>query len=86
MLSCPKRSVKSPLPLLSALYHHPSTLLASPLDQRSYKSVLGLDQMELLDRWIQTHQLIPIAKPDLVYLQVWIRVDLDDDVSHSCSS
>ena len=62
--------MRSPLPLLSALYHHPSTLLASPLDQRSYKSILGLEQMDLLDRWIQTHQLIPIAKPDLVYLQV----------------
>ena len=62
--------MKSPLPLLSALYHQPSTLLASPLDQRVYKSILGLEQMDLLDRWIQMHQLIPIAKPDLVYLQV----------------
>ena len=64
--------MKSPLPLLSALSHHPSTLLASPIDQRMYKSLLGLDQMDHLDRWIQTHQLIPIAKPDLVYLQVKI--------------
>jgi hypothetical protein len=62
--------MKSPLPLLSALYHHPKTLLASPIDQRVYKSLLGLNNIDIFDRWIQTHQLVPIAKPDLVYLQV----------------
>lgn len=69
VIRVPYESMKSPLPLLSTLFHHSSTLLATPLDLRPYKSILGLDQMDLLDRWIQTHQLIPIAKPDLVYLQ-----------------
>ena len=64
------RSVKSPLPLLSTLYHSPTTLLASPIDQRVYKSLLGLEHLDVFDRWIQTHQLVPVAKPDLVYLQV----------------
>lgn len=64
------RSIKSPLPLLSTLFHQPTTLLASPIDQRIYKSLLGLDHMQIFDRWIQTHHLVPIAKPDLVYLQV----------------
>jgi hypothetical protein len=69
-LSFVERSMKSPLPLLSALYHHSKTLLASPIDQRVYKSLLGLNNIDIFDRWIQTHQLVPIAKPDLVYLQV----------------
>lgn len=56
--------------MLSALYRHPTTLLASPIDQRVYKSLLGLNHMPVFDRWIQTHHLVPIAKPDLVYLQV----------------
>jgi hypothetical protein len=61
--------MKSPLPLLAALYHAPSTYLASAIDQRCYKHLLGLEQMTVFDRWIQTHQLIAIAKPDLVYLR-----------------
>ncbi len=65
-----QRSIKSPLPLLSALFHHPTTLLASPIDQRIYRSLLGLNYIDIFDRWIQTHQLVPITKPDLVYLQV----------------
>ncbi len=65
-----QRSIKSPLPLLSALFHNPKTLLASPIDQHIYRSLLGLNHIDIFDRWIQTHQLVPIAKPDLVYLQV----------------
>ncbi|CAF5188215.1 unnamed protein product, partial [Rotaria sp. Silwood1] len=47
----------------------PTTLLASPIDQRSYKSLLGLNNIDIFDRWIQSHHLVPITKPDLVYLQ-----------------
>ncbi|CAF0878057.1 unnamed protein product [Adineta ricciae] len=65
----PYESIKSPLPLLSALYMNPTALLASPVDQRIYKTLLGLNNIDVMDRWIQTHQLVPIAKPDLVYLQ-----------------
>lgn len=53
----------------------PTALLASPVDQRIYKTLLGLDNIDVFDRWIQTHQLVPIAKPDLVYLQVRIEFD-----------
>jgi len=73
--------VKSPLPLLSVLYHHPSTLFASPIDQRIYKNILGYNHLDLLDRWIQTHQLAPVAKPDLVYLQVRTNVLLSISIS-----
>ncbi|CAF1457535.1 unnamed protein product [Adineta steineri] len=65
----PYESIKSPLPLLSTLYHNPKTLLASPIDQRIYKTLLGLNNTDVFYRWIQTHQLIPVTKPDLVYLQ-----------------
>ncbi|CAF0811456.1 unnamed protein product [Rotaria sordida] len=65
----PYESIKSPLSLLSTLFHSPTTLLASPIDQRFYKSLLGLNNIDIFDRWIQTHQLVPITKPDLVYLQ-----------------
>ncbi|CAF3941873.1 unnamed protein product [Rotaria magnacalcarata] len=61
--------MKSPLPLLSALYHSPTTLLASPIDQQDYKTLLGLNNLDIFSRWIQTHQLVPVTKPDLVYLQ-----------------
>lgn len=66
--------MKSPLPLLSALYHSPTTLLASPIDQRFYKNILGgLENIDVFDRWIKTHHLIPVTKPDLIYLQVRMR-------------
>ncbi|CAF4445926.1 unnamed protein product, partial [Adineta steineri] len=65
----PYESIKSPLPVLSTLYHNPKTLLASPIDQRIYKTLLGLNNTDVFHRWIQTHQLIPVTKPDLVYLQ-----------------
>ena len=55
---------------------NPATLLASPVDQRIYKTLLGLDNIDVFDRWIQTHQLVPIAKPDLVYLQVRKKKEL----------
>ncbi|CAF3793914.1 unnamed protein product [Rotaria sp. Silwood1] len=70
VIRVPYESIKSPLPLLSALYHSPTTLLASPIDQRSYKNLLGLNNIDIFDRWIQSHHLVPITKPDLVYLQM----------------
>ncbi|CAF1463544.1 unnamed protein product [Rotaria magnacalcarata] len=69
VIRVPYESMKSPLPLLSALYHSPTTLLASPIDQQDYKTLLGLNNLDIFSRWIQTHQLVPVTKPDLVYLQ-----------------
>ncbi|CAF1434890.1 unnamed protein product, partial [Didymodactylos carnosus] len=59
----------SALPILVALFNGPQTLLASAIDQRPFKSILEIKHVALLDQWIQTHQLVAIVKPDLVYLQ-----------------